>query len=163
MLKKGKLTQQPRHKYFTSKYSTQPILVDLQKGVCMKVDSVKTCFSPLRMMCAPHVLPYVSHVFSTLCSQETLVNGQTLFTADHALFISVAHGPMGSVSVVRATAWALMFPPWWVLTWFTGFCERQRERGGDRVRQCVHKETANFENVKRFSHTETNLFFFFSI
>lgn len=33
---------------------------------------------------------------------------------------------MGSVSVVRATERVLMFPRWWVLKWFTGFCVRGR-------------------------------------
>lgn len=45
------------------------------------------------------------------------------------LIVLYSHGPMGSVSVVRATVWALMFPRRWVLKWFTGFCVRQRERG----------------------------------
>lgn len=66
---------------------TQPVLVDLQRGVCMKVNSAKTCLSPLRIMCAPHT-------FSTLRNQESPVNGQALFTADHGLFTLQWHvGP----------------------------------------------------------------------
>ena len=34
---------------------TQPMLVDLQRGVCMKVNSVQTCLSPRRMMRVPYV------------------------------------------------------------------------------------------------------------
>lgn len=64
---------------------TQPVLVDLQRSVCMEVNSVKTCLSPLRTMCVPHVLLSAPHTFSTLCNQQPLVNGQALFTADHAL------------------------------------------------------------------------------
>lgn len=58
--------------------NTQPILVELTY-VCMKVNSVKTCLSPLRMIWVPRV----ASTFSTLCNQEPLVNGQDLFTADH--------------------------------------------------------------------------------
>lgn len=62
--------------------------------------------------CAPCEL-YVS----TVCSQQPRLNGQALFTAHYAfIHIAVAHGLLGSV--VRATAWLLMFPRWWVLQWF---------------------------------------------
>lgn len=102
------------------------------------------------------------HVFSTLRSQETLVNGQTLFTADRALFI---------ISQWHMDPWVLFQlseqQPELGCSHLGGSLidlhasVRGGEREGDRVRQCVHNETANFENVKKvFPHRNKSVFLF---
>lgn len=68
-------------------HTSVPMLIDLHRGVCMKVNSVKTCLSPLRLMWVSHVL-VVCHIRFPLWP---LVNGRALFTADHALFTSQLH------------------------------------------------------------------------
>ncbi len=62
----------------------EPILVDLQRGVCacVKVNAVTTCLSPLRVMCLYHMCSlWVTCVFRF---EEPLVNAQALFMTDQA-------------------------------------------------------------------------------
>lgn len=68
----------------------------------MKVNSVKTCLSPLGVMCVLYTSP---HTCSAGCSLGLM--DRPGFTVAH---VAAAHGPKGSVSVVRATERLLDVP-----------------------------------------------------
>lgn len=52
----------------------------------MKVNSRQDMFISSENDVCTTCARYVPHTFSALCNQEALLNGQALFTADHALF-----------------------------------------------------------------------------
>lgn len=136
---------------------TEAILVDLHSVVRMKVNPVKTCLSPLRMMCVTNV-PLMCHIHFPL-----YVN-RRLCLMDRPCFLLIMLYSHCSGTWTQGFCFSCQSNSVssdvrrWVVKWFTGFfvrgrSERKWDREGARVREC-------FSQLKKapsmFFHTQKN-------